>query len=496
MIDPEIKIRIQQRISKIFGLHFHENQWSSIEHHLKNVAKDLKISNDLESLGNLLEKDFLSEAEFDVLSKHLTVGETYFFREKSALRLFREKIIPQLIRERAGKHQHIRIWSAGCSSGEEPYTLAMILNEEMQDLNRWKIDILATDINADALRRAKTGIYTPWSFRETSDEMKKKYFSPVGSCFEINSQIKNMVSFEKLNLAKDDFPSANNHTHNFDIVFCRNVLMYFMPETAKEIARRFYLALNENGWLITSQVELNDDYFSEFARKMYYQGIFYQKTENRSTKHAYSDISIDQGSMAIPEENTLKSLHKRKPKADKKQAFKTLKQDNVNKAPVIIEATMPAAGLFANAQYSECAIWCENYLKGNPFDSPIALLLVKSYANAGKLTEARKWTEQLISADGSTAEILNFYATILMEQNELEKAETILIKTLYMHPEHLAANLNLANTMKKLGKTNPALKYYEHLLYLLDKYDDNVIIPDLDGMTAGRLRQIIKLMIR
>ena len=104
--------------------------------------------------------------------------------------------------------------------------------------------------------------------------------------------------------------------------------------------------------------------------------------------------------------------------------------------------------------------------------------------------------EQLISADGSTAETLNLYGTILMEQNELEMAETILIKTLYMQPEHLAANLNLANTMKKLGKTNPALKYYTHLLYLLDKYDDNVIIPDLDGMTAGRLRHIIELMIR
>ena len=200
--------------------------------------------------------------------------------------------------------------------------------------------------------------------------------------------------------------------------------------------------------------------------------------------------------MTIPEESTLKSLHKRKPKAEKKQAFKKLKQDNVTNSPVLIEATMPAAGLFANSQYSKCAIWCENYLKGNPFDSQIALLLVKSYANAGKLTEARKWMEQLISADGSTAETLNLYGTILMEQNELEMAETILIKTLYMQPEHLAANLNLANTMKKLGKTNPALKYYTHLLYLLDKYDDNVIIPDLDGMTAGRLRHIIELMIR
>ena len=429
MIDPEIKIRIQQRISKIFGLHVYDNQWSSIEHHLKNVAKDLKIPNDPESLGNLLEKDFLSEAEFDVLSKHLTVGETYFFREKSALRLFREKIIPQLIRERAGKHQHIRIWSAGCSSGEEPYTLAMILKEEMPDLNRWKIDILATDVNADALRRAKAGVYSSWSFRETSDEMKKKYFSPTGKNFEINSQIKNMVSFEKLNLAKDEFPSANNNTQCFDIVFCRNVLMYFLPETAKEIARRFYLALNENGWLITSQVELNDDYFSAFARKMYYQGIFYQKTEIESTKHKYSDVAIDQWGMTIPEESTLKSLHKRKPKAEKKQAFKKLKQDNVTNSPVLIEATMPAAGLFANSQYSKCAIWCENYLKGNPFDSQIALLLVKSYANAGKLTEARKWMEQLISADGSTAETLNLYGTILMEQNELEMAETILIKT-------------------------------------------------------------------
>jgi chemotaxis protein methyltransferase CheR len=495
MVDQDTKIRLSQSIAKVFGIHFHENQWSSLERYLKNIAKELNIADDIESLSRFLSKNSFSEIEFDALSKHLTVGETYFFRENVALQLFSKEIIPALICERTGNEQRISIWCAGCSSGEEPYTLAMILKELIWDINYWRIDILATDVNTDALRRAKAGTFPAWSFRETSDEMKQKYFTKNGKHFEISSEIRQMVTFKKLNLANDVFPSETNSTQNFDVIFCRNVLMYFLPEKAKEVAGQFFAALNENGWLITSQVELNDEYFSPFARKMFEHGIFYQKTEIVQEQNNYDALV-----------RAVKPMNKKglKPStkkiaAKKKQVATTPKRKNSVKQVVAsshVLNTMNAARLFADARYVECAAWCERYLAANPFDKQIALLLIKSCANAGKLNDAKRWIERLIPVDGANAENMYLYATILMEQNDWETAEKALIKTLYLNPVHPAANFNLANTMKRLGKIKPAIKYYANLLNLLDNLDDNEVVPELDGMTAGRLRQIIELMIK
>lgn len=498
MIDQDTKIRLSQSIAKVFGIHFNENQWSSLERYLKNIAKELNIADDIESLSRLLSKNSFSEIEFDALSKHLTVGETYFFRENVALQLFSKEILPRLICERTGNEQQISIWSAGCSSGEEPYTLAMILKELIWDINYWKINILATDVNTDALRRAKAGTFPAWSFRETSEEMKRKYFTKNGKHFDISNEIRQMVTFKKLNLANDDFPSETNSTQNFDVIFCRNVLMYFLPETAKEVARRFYLAINNNGWLITSQVELNDEYFSPFARKMFEHGIFYQKSKIEIVQDR---IKYDASVRAVNPLNKkgLKPSTTKKITAEKKQVDITPKRKNSVKQVVVPSHflnTMNAARLFADASYVECAGWCERYLAANPFDKQIALLLIKSYANAGKLNDAKRWIERLIPVDGANAENMYLYATILMEQNDWETAEKALIKTLYLNPVHPAANLNLANTMKRLGKTKPAMKYYANLLNLLDTLDDNEVVPELDGMTAGRLRQIIELMIK
>ncbi len=498
MVDQDTKIRLSQNIAKVFGIHFHENQWSSLERYLKNIAKELNIAGDLETLSRFLSKNSFSEAEFDALSKHLTVGETYFFRENVALQLFRKEILPKLISERTGNDQHIRIWSAGCSSGEEPYTLAIILGEMIPDIKSWKIKILATDVNSDALRRAKAGTFSAWSFRETSDEMKRNYFTKNGKHFDISSRIRQMVTFEKLNLAKDEFPSETNSLQNFDVIFCRNVLMYFLPETAKEVARRFYLALNDNGWLVTSQVELNDDYFSPFARRMFEHGIFYQKSKIESIQVRNNNDEINR-TIKPAQKKVFTASKTKKSQIEKKRITAAPIQKKVVAqaiAPAITVNTMNAARLFADARYVDCAAWCERYLAANPFDKQIALLLIKSYANAGNLNEAKQWIERLLPVDGANAENMYLYATILMEQNDWAPAEKALVKTLYLNPEHPAANFNLANTMKRLGKIKPAMKYYANLLNLLDNLDDNEVVPELDGMTAGRLRQIIELMIK
>lgn len=497
MVDAQTKIQLSQNISRVFGLHFHENQWNSLARYLTNAAKELNISNDLESLNKLISKGSLNNLEFDALSKHLTVGETYFFRENVALQFFINSIIPKLISERAGKNQYIRIWSAGCSTGEEPYNIAMILREAVRDIDNWKVDILATDINKDALKRAVIGVYPAWSFRETTDEMKQKYFTPNGKHFTIIDRVRKMVHFNQLNLANGGFPSSENNTQHFDVIFCRNVLMYFLPLTAREVARRFHDALNNDGWLITSQVELNDEYFSPFCRRMFGQGIFYQKSEKKSD----SNIKIQPSEIQTERPVTIsRNQPILKNKSEKKrQANRTGKLPVAAKLPIVPitqQNTMHAARLFADAKYNECAQWCEHYLAANPFDRQIAILLIKSYANSGNLSAARNWAERLIAIYPANAESLYLYATILIEQNQWEMAEKMLTKTLYLNPENPAANLDMANTLKKMNKKQTAKKYFENTLALIDSIDDDEIVPELDGVTAGRLRQMIKTMIR
>jgi len=266
---------ISRRIGALFGLQYSENQYDSLIKNLRDITAELKIPFDLEAVNKWLNQTQHSSKELNTIAKHLSVGETYFFREKAAIDLFKEKIIPDFINQNSKQKSSLNIWSAGCSSGEEPYTLAILLKELIPDLEKYKIKILASDINVNALNKAKTGKYTEWSFRETPEPIKSKYFRAENKHYFIKDEIRQMVDFEQVNLANLHSSQSRPLEEVFDIIFCRNVLMYFIPEVAKNITAYFYKALKSEGWLITSQVELIDEYYLNFKRQNLFNGIFY-----------------------------------------------------------------------------------------------------------------------------------------------------------------------------------------------------------------------------
>ncbi|PKP53279.1 MAG: hypothetical protein CVT92_05220 [Bacteroidetes bacterium HGW-Bacteroidetes-1] len=489
---------ISQRITHLFGLEFGAKQYESLERYLLNAANELKKSTSLDAIDEWLCQTEISEEEMKVLANCLTIGETYFFREKVALDLFTKKIIPELIEQRKGTNQFIRIWSAGCSSGEEPYTLAILLKEMIPDIQNWNISILATDINSDALKKAKSGIYTAWSFRETPVDIKKKYFSENGRNFMISPEIKKMVHFSQLNLSNDIYPSLSNHTQGIDVIFCRNVLMYFMPEAAKQVSKRFHMSLNTNGWLITSQVELIDDYFSLFDRMLFGQGIFYRKALNAGhpINHIYN-LNPVQDKESESKSTLNEKLHNttkepRTPISHQKSQLKRTEPLKVENALVQI-SFINVSRLFDEAKYAECVEVCLNLLSVRKDDFAVILMLTKAYANLGLLDDARNWAEHLIKNNGSETEILYIYATILMEQKEWEMAEKNLIKILYMKPDHLEAQLYLGNTLKKLGKNQLASKYFQNLINHLETLNADEIVPGFEGMTAETIRQMAEI---
>lgn len=195
------------------------------------------------------------DAELRFLLNEITIGETYMFRSPPQLEALRTVIFPPMI-ESKGKlgFKRLRIWSAGCSTGEEPYTLAMFLLEESEhSLKGWTFDILATDLNDRSLEVAKAGIYGDYALRNVTDSQRRKYFKPVDDKkLQVTDQLKSLIRFDRVNLSDD---SKMVFLKGMDIVFCCNVLIYFDLSSKRRVVQHFYSNLVPNGYLFLGHAE-------------------------------------------------------------------------------------------------------------------------------------------------------------------------------------------------------------------------------------------------
>ncbi|MBF0226726.1 MAG: hypothetical protein HQK76_14835 [Desulfobacterales bacterium] len=213
--------------------------------------------------------------ELTLLISQITVGETYFSRYVNHWKAFKEYIIPHIINSRPNEEKKIKIWSAGCSTGEEPYTIAIAFIEQRLLFKDWSIDILATDINQGAIEIAKKGIYTKNSFRGVDEDWINRYFVFENGSYSLKDEIKQMVSFEQLNLITTlGFPLKYR---NCDIIFCRNVLMYFRPEINQEVVKKFSSCLRDGGFFFLGHAEGIMAPASYFKAVNYADTFIYQK---------------------------------------------------------------------------------------------------------------------------------------------------------------------------------------------------------------------------
>jgi chemotaxis protein methyltransferase CheR len=180
----------------------------------------------------------------------MTTNETFFFRDKVPFDLFREVLLPYYLTARAGTRR-LRIWCAAASTGQEPYSLAMILNEAAPRLAGWHVEIVGTDISGDVLERARAGLYSQFEVqRGLPIQLLLRYFTQVGDQWQIAPQIRAMVSFRPLNLVKD-FAALGS----FDVIFCRNVLIYFDGPTKADVLKRLASALTPDGAVLLGAAE-------------------------------------------------------------------------------------------------------------------------------------------------------------------------------------------------------------------------------------------------
>ncbi len=271
--------RLADIIYKRSGIHFPEPKKYILESRLSNRLHELEIE-DFDQYIVYLTMGPYQMDEFQEMFNRITINETSFFRNDAQLDVFERQILPELLEARAST-KRLRIWSAACSTGEEPFTLAMLLHRTLGvRLDDWHIEILGTDISEKALKVAQGGVYNNYAVRTTPSLIKDRYFKEENRNFVLSDDIRKMVNFEKHNLK--DYLAAKRHGI-WDVIFCRNVLIYFDDAMKKGVVNMFANQLADDGTLFIGHSERIKDLTTDFQQLPIPQGFCYQKPAHALT---------------------------------------------------------------------------------------------------------------------------------------------------------------------------------------------------------------------
>jgi chemotaxis protein methyltransferase CheR len=408
----------------------------------------------------------------------VTVEESYFFRDAGQIEFIRKIWLPRMLehKKRTGDKQ-IRIWCAGCSYGQEPYTLAILLKEELPEFNDWIIHLLASDINIDALQKARKGEYAPWSFRTTSDEMKGKYFKSDGGDFKISPEIAKMVEFEYLNLLSTDFPSIQNRTSHLDLILCRNVFIYFDADTSKAIMQRFSQCLGPGGHLIIGASDMaettQDGMDFIFENSINY---FKKPIENATPSKIVSTPKSKEPNLTRRAKNNQISP----------RTFKNFTPKSPPKPKIKAEAksTNDLAALVKSGAWAEVRQEVEITINREGVTPENMCLLAEALANLGITEEAISASEESILLDPMNDRATFINGLILMELGETERAETQFKRALYLNRHYIDAHYQLGLLQLRNGKQAAAVKSLKNAL--------DIVSADTSQHSYGNLADVLR----
>jgi chemotaxis protein methyltransferase CheR len=496
-LSDQLLSQFSEFVTARFGLHFPKKRWPDLTRKIVAVTDDFGFA-DAASCVQWLISARLTRSQLDTLACRLTIGETYFFRERKSFNALETQILPALISLRRGRERRLRIWSAGCSTGEEAYSIAIMLHRMIADLPRWDISILATDLNPASLRKAVLGEYGDWSFRGIPHWIKERYFTRNGEGrFEVAGAIRKMVTFTQLNLAEDPYPSLGSNTNAMDIIFCRNVLMYFAPHQVGKVIENFHHSLVAGGWLIVSPCEVSHILFRPFKTVSVNDAIFYRKGGHQETV-----VALPHGARGgAGSVSANKSGSQNPPFAERDSggiAGRFPAPKDVRKTAALqVSPYDEALALYRQGLYDEAATKLTGTLsKGERQAGPLrngkaATLLARLYANKGDFAAALEWAEEAVAINKLDPEERYLQAIIFQEQGVIDAAVSALKKTIYLDQKFVLAHFALANLSRQRGGVKEAAKHLENAASLLTAYGDDDILPGSEGMSARRLGETI-----
>ncbi len=403
---------------------------------------------------------------------HLTIGETHFFRNQPQFAALAQEILPEII-ERRRLQRRLRIWSAACATGEEPYSLAILLGTLLPDYDAWDVSILATDIDQQALDRAERAVYGAWSFRQTDDAIRARYFEQQGRFFVLDAAIRRRVTFARLNLAEDSYPSPVNHTAEMDLILCRNVMIYFAPATTQAVANRLHTALSDGGWLLVGHTEPSQEIFARYQTINLPETVVYRRALASDPTVAPAPVVAASGCLAGA---TTMHNPRHRTGRDLPPSFEC--EESSAQAGAGTALDEPAPPGVVDAATGSC---------GTMPDGMAEYEQARTLAGRGLWIEAEQWIERAIERRPLLAEAHYLHALLLLEAGHGDAALTAARRCTYASSAYVAGHLLLAQLYRRGGDARRTAAALNHARKLLERYAPDAVIPDTGGATASQL---------
>ena len=431
---------VRDLIEERCGLRFDASQRASLSAAIAARMQQLGLERDDEYFERLRgEASRIVEAELRNLLNLVTITETCFFRDASQFRLLREHIIPSLISARRAQRdapRHIRIWSAGCSSGEESYSVAITLQEMgvYQAYPDLTIEIIGTDINNNALERARRGAYTARAVRHVDGRLLDRYFVRDGSTFELCGDIKGRVAFEFGNITQTPMPSAGVQ----DVIFCKNVAIYFSPDVTRRLIKGLHDTLAPDGYLLLGHAESLWQVSDQFALVEYNRLFCYRKGRHHLTVGAPARAPLPAAApVRTPTRHTA-------PDAAAQYAF-------------CLSAFRAGDWDAAEAALSALVLSCPTFV-------PALLLLGGLHAHRGRFDEAMAQAASVLTVNDLEARAHLLLGMVAARRHRTEEALQSLRRALYLDDSLGLAHFWLGNLYRDRGDLMRAQHEYENVV--------------------------------
>jgi chemotaxis protein methyltransferase CheR len=440
----------QKLLIETCGLHFEEGRNQSLHLALWQRLQHRGYDS-YQEYYNLLKFHPEGRLEIRELLDLITIGETYFFRNKAQFNVLMRFVLPEIIQRKVcSRDKSIRIWSAGCSRGDEPYSIAIAMMEVLPFYEEWSISILGTDINRNGLACAKEAIYGEKDIGHLPKEYLDKYFKIRGSTYHLNSDVRKLVQFEYHNLVKDPF--IHESMQNIDLVFCRNVTIYFDFQTTRRVIDNFYNCLAEEGHLFLGHTETLWQITNKFERIEFPQTFIYKKGLSLVQEDAMKPF------VAVPEIKIEDLTSLKETGAQKSFFLQELRSGPQEKPEPFGQIETPCDQTSLSSPHNIIAQDKNHILT--------CLTNATILANEAKYKEAADILAKIIEVDNLSVEAYYLLGVLSYKSGDLKEAETQFRKVIYVTPDSVLAYFNLGNIYLYQRKFSEAAREFKNAIRL------------------------------
>lgn len=417
-------------------------------------------------------------SEWQELYSILTINESYFFRDSNQLRLLSDRLLPEIMQRKQaaaplGSKPSLRIWSAGCSTGEELYSIAIALDQLNLPWHQWDVQLIGTDISAAAIHSARQGRYSSWSFRQTPPALQQTYFQADGQAYKICDRLRQHVVFQIGNLLKDPCPNPGQGPGGLDLILCRNVFIYLDRQAIGQIVQKFYGALGPQGYLLTGHAELYGQNTSPFLVTSFPETVVYQKPPQAALP--LPAPAPQRQSLASPQP----------PHSPPKASLPSLDDS-------LTAALQEAAAFLQQNDYTSAIRAAKQLYLTHPNCTAARQIAARAYANTGCYNQAKQLCQRVICDNPLSLDMHYLLAQIAEDENNLETAKEHLRKIIYLDPDFVKAYLDLASIYDRARQPEKAKTTREHALTLLAKLPPSTVLDDHSDATVAQWQAHLK----